>query len=62
MTWGMQVLIDDEWKWVHLTGGKRYEYSTENEARHMLNICYPDQIRENKLGLKRTIRIKEIED
>jgi hypothetical protein len=62
MTWGIQVLVDDEWKWVHPTGSKRYEYSTENKAWNMLNICYPDQIIEQKLGSKETVRVKEIKD
>ena len=32
-----------EWRSVHPTGGKPYEYETREEADRMLNICYPEQ-------------------
>jgi len=46
-----QVLItkDDgtkEWCSVRPTNGKPYSYETEQEARRMLEMCYPDAIKE----------------
>lgn len=60
MTWGIQILIEDKWRWMHPTRGDRYEYPLHMDAEIMLNICYPDQIREYKLGGKQTVRIMEI--
>ena len=47
MAYRFQVLIESntipprkEWKDVHPTGGKPYEYDTNREAEHMAYICY----------------------
>ena len=44
----MQVKMkvnDSEWEWrdVHPTGGKPYQYETKAEADKMLDMCYPMQ-------------------
>jgi|TARA_B110000483_G_scaffold194793_1_gene232219 hypothetical protein len=43
------------WMSVSPTKGKPYEYDTEEEAYHMLNICYPCKI-------TREVRTIEIEE
>lgn len=53
MKYGFQIKKDDEWLWVRTSSGARYEYDTPDEARNMLEMCYPDAIREN-------VRVKEI--
>jgi hypothetical protein len=62
MTWGMQVLIGENWHWVSPNMKPPYQYETEEEAFKMLSICYPDRIIEQKLGSKETVRIKENKD
>ena len=47
-----QVLItkDDgkkEWLSVRSANGAPYSYETEQESRRMLEMCYPDAIKEN---------------
>ena len=58
----MQVNLGGTWTWVHPSGGKRYEYPTKDRAQYMLEICYPDQIREQKLGGPITVRVQGISD
>lgn len=41
----MQVMGRYSWISVRPTGGKPYEYATEDEAWRMLRICYPEQVR-----------------
>jgi len=52
--WVMEVKIGDkEKRWIPVapaSGGKPYEYATRQQAEHMLHICYPDQLREDRLG------------
>ena len=43
------------WGAIRPTRGARYEYNTQNEARTMLNICYPDTPRE-------WLRVRQLED
>lgn len=61
MKWGMQVLIDKEWKWVSLNKTHMpYLYNTQEDAYDMLTICYPDQVREIRLGTSEPkVRVKE---
>jgi hypothetical protein len=47
MNWIIEVHVEIsknkwEWKAMHPTSGKRYEYPTEREALKMRGICYPD--------------------
>lgn len=53
----------DEPKWVPIAqrGKPPYRYDSELEARKTLNICYPDLCREQRLGDKNRVRIKEVE-
>jgi len=43
-----------EWRKVHPTGGQPYRFETEDEARRMLNMCYPDMMSEHK----RVVQVK----
>lgn len=38
------------WAAICPTGGEPYEYDTEDAARRMLQICYPDICRDERLG------------
>ena len=51
------------WYGIHPSGRdpKVYSYETRNEAARMLNICYPDQCREARLGAEPVVRIREVE-
>lgn len=65
MKWEMQINVGNTdpptWKSVRPTGGHPYVYDTEEEAAHMLNTCYPDQCREDRLGGQpRQTRIVEV--
>ena len=45
--WGFQILLEDGWNWVCRTNPRiPYEYKTEEEARRMLEMCYPDAVKE----------------
>ena len=54
----MQILIYNqethkkEWKSVHPTHGKAYQYKTFQEAVDMLEMCYPDEPREELRVIK----------
>lgn len=50
MKFRMQVLVNGAWSFVRPAGGEPYEYDTEDEAQKMLRICYPDQLREDRLA------------
>lgn len=58
----MQILRDGEWLWSHPTGGNRYEYPSREDAYHMLSICYPDQLRAQRLGGNKVVRVQQIEE
>lgn len=45
----MQVKIADQWRSVRPSGGEPYEYATVEEAAAMIRMCYPDQLREDRL-------------
>lgn len=60
MPWIMEVKTRGVWLAVHPSSGKRYEYATEGEARDMLRICYPDQLREERLGGEQVARVREV--
>lgn len=58
----MQIKIEDEWKSIRATGAKEpYRYETRREAERMLDICYPDQRREDRLdGANNQCRVVEV--
>lgn len=61
MKWGMQVLVNNEWKWIKQSNRTHapYVYNSEELAHIMLNMCYPDQVREIKLGTSEPkVRVK----
>lgn len=57
---GFQVKINGQWLWVCTSSGSRYEYETEDKAQQRMEMCYPDQIREARLGGEQKVRVKEI--
>jgi len=59
MPWIMEVLTDGEWKAVHPSGGEPYTYKTKEEAANMLRTCYPEQVRDWRLGGEPRARIRE---
>ena len=62
MPYMMQVKLKGElWVSVCPTDGKPYQYDTEQKAREMLEICYPDQIRQARLGGEGTVRVVAVE-
>jgi hypothetical protein len=40
-------------------GGQPYRYPTKQEAEHMRRLCYPDQVREERLGGDPVTRVVE---
>jgi len=57
MPWQMQINLGTEeelrWSSVRCSGtDKPYEFLSKKEAEYMLNICYPDQCREDRLDRK----------
>lgn len=42
------------WRKIHQTGKPPYRFETEEEARRMLNMCYPDMMSEHK----RVVQVK----
>jgi hypothetical protein len=58
MRFCMQVKTPkDEWVDVRPSGGSRYEYATEEQAKNMLAICYPDELRNGRLGRESRARV-----
>ena len=55
--YGMQLLLDVYWVWVAPANGMPYQYSSEEEAYNMLCMCYPDQVRAERLGGKKKVRV-----
>jgi hypothetical protein len=65
--WQMQINMgtESEPKWVSVSQKDKppYEYETEDDARRMLRICYPDQVREDRLmGREVLTRVIEVND
>lgn len=58
--WIMEVLVKGEWRAVRPTGGDPYKYETKEEAEDMLRMCYPDQVREIRLGGDPEVRVREV--
>lgn len=57
--WVMEVKTLKGWEAVRPTGGKPYEYATRAEAARMLSVCYPDQLREQRLGGPEVVRVRD---
>ena len=57
----MQIKIDDKWVSINATNAKEpYQYETRQDAERMLDICYPDQRREDRLdGAHNQCRVVE---
>lgn len=51
MKYVMQIKLEGVWTAVRGSGLPHpYEYDTQEEAERMLRICYPDLVREERLG------------
>ena len=66
MSWVMQINMgtrgEPDWHSISMKDKPPYQYETEKEAEHMLNICYPDLCREDRLSGKREMtRVIEVE-
>lgn len=55
----MQAKVAGNWVLIAPTNGQPYQYGTKAEAERMLAICYPDQIREHRLGGAQAVRVVE---
>lgn len=55
----MQVNLSGKWVLIAPTNGAPYRYGTRAEAENMLGVCYPDQIREHRLGGPQKVRVVE---
>ena len=62
MSWGIQVLIHDGWTWLRPSQGTRYEFPYEDEAYRVMEMCYPDQIVQHRLGGEGVVRVQKIEE
>jgi hypothetical protein len=61
MPYMMQVKLGNHiWVSVAPSDGKPYVYPTETQAREMLEICYPDQCREARLGAPPVVRVIKV--
>lgn len=61
MSWEMQVLVEGEWKSVRATGANEpYRFPDKGSGAYMLRICYPDQLREARLGADPVVCLKEV--
>jgi len=60
--WKIQVCVNKRWKDVHAPGELAYLFESQKLAEDMMNLCYPDQVREEKLGGNQTVRVVEASD
>ena len=65
--WHMQVNLGTEekpnWKSVSKEGSPPYEFDSEESAERMLEICYPDQVMEDRLDDKEVrVRVIKVEE
>ena len=60
--YGMQLLLNGHWVWDAPTNGLPYQYSSEEEAYIMLYMCYPDQVRAQRLGGNKTVRVFKFQE
>jgi hypothetical protein len=57
--WLVEILISTEWKAMCRSDGKRYEFGSEMEAKQCAMMCYPDQLREHRLGGNEVVRTRK---
>ncbi len=50
MAWVMELKIYGKWTPISMQNKPPYEYDTAKEALNMLRICYPDQVRNDRLS------------
>lgn len=60
MSFEMQLKRDGKW---HSIGTKSgiYRYPDRESAERMLSICYPDQLRSERLGGEQEVRVVEVD-
>lgn len=60
-TWIMELRTKDGWRPIKATWQKDpYQYGSKIEALKMLEICYPEQCREERLGDAPVVRVRKI--
>jgi hypothetical protein len=66
MSWRIEILSNGVWvplapasATVRRIKSTPYEFDTEKDATEMAEICYPDQMREHRLGGPETVRVRE---
>jgi hypothetical protein len=62
MSWGIQVLLNDGWTWLRPSQGTAYEFTYEEDAHHMMGVCFPDKVIEARLGGNKVVRVHPIEE
>lgn len=61
--WVMELRIDGAWKPIQGVDMRYpYYFKTKAEAERMLRICYPDQVRDARLGFDSIVRVREESD
>ena len=60
---GVQLHLDGEWQWIHPVARypekpKPYTFPTEEAAESCMRMCYPDQVRQQRLGGKVKVRVQ----
>jgi len=60
--WVAEVRAGGHWKPVRPSGGEPYTYETAEDAQGALRLCYPDQLRIDRLdGTMRHTRVRNLE-
>jgi hypothetical protein len=64
MPWEVHVLVrigdSEEMAAVHPTGGPPYRYDTEEEAKAVMRMCYPEQLRDDRLDRTPGRRVRAV--
>ena len=56
----MELLHDEQRAPIHPTREPAYLYATKEQAEYDLQICYPDQLRNQRLGDEATVHVVEV--
>jgi hypothetical protein len=62
MKWIMEIKVGGSWVPISMKDKPPYAYKTREEADHMLRICYPDQVRNQRLSGEELTRVREVPD
>jgi hypothetical protein len=61
MPWIVEIknMRTSQWEPMRPSKSERYEYETEEEAASMARMCFPDQMREARLGADPVVRVRQ---